>query len=83
MVTIIGILGLVLLGIAWIPQLIRILKKKYGHIDVRFGALYVIGSVLLVIYSIQINDIIFLILNSFIAIMSGISLFFSIKKKID
>ena len=82
MVLTIGIIGLTILGIAWIPQIIKIQKNKYSQIDWRFGTLYVIGSLLLAIYAFQIKDYIFLILNSFIAIMSSISLFFSVRKKL-
>jgi len=78
---IIGIIGVILLGVGWIPETISIIREKASKIDWRFGALYVIGSILLAIYAFQINDLIFLILNSLIAIMSGISLFFSVKER--
>lgn len=81
MVQIIGIIGLVLLALAWIPQTYSVIKKKESNIDWRFGVLYVIGSLILMAYSIQIKDYIFLILNSIVALMSAISLYFSIGKR--
>jgi len=76
----IGIIGLIMVAIAWIPETITIIKEKQSKIDWKFGVLYVVGSTLLVIYSIQINDLVFLILNSTVAVLSAISLFFSLKK---
>ena len=77
----IGIIGLVILALAWIPQTYSVIKKKKSNIDYKFGILYVIGSLILVAYSIQIKDYIFLILNSTVALMSAISLYFSINKR--
>ena len=77
---IVGIIGLALLALAWIPQTIEIIKKKKSHINYKFGILYIIGSLILIYYSIQIKDYIFLILNSVVALMSATSLYFSIKK---
>ena len=82
MIPTIGIIGLALLALAWIPQTISIIKKEKSNIDYKFGVLYVIGSLTLIIYSINIKDIIFLLLNSFVALMSGIALYFSIKKQL-
>ena len=78
---IIGIIGLLLLAVGWIPETIKIIKEKRSRIDLRFGMLYVTGSFLLIIYSIQIRDYIFLVLNSFVMVMSAISLIFSEKKE--
>lgn len=77
---ILGILGLALLAIGWIPETIKVIKEKRSRIDKEFGILYVLGSLLLLIYSIQIKDYIFLILNFIVMIMSGISLIFSLRK---
>ena len=81
MIQTIGTIGLVLLALAWLPQTYSVIKKKHSNIDYRFGILYVIGSLILVYYSIQTKDIIFLILNSIVALMSAISLYFSVGKK--
>jgi len=80
MTSTIGIIGLILLALAWIPQTYSIIKKEKSHIDWRFGVLYTIGSSFLAYYSFQINDIVFMILNSIVALMSAISLFYSIRK---
>ena len=77
---ILGIIGLVLLAIGWIPETIKVIKEKKSRIDKEFGILYVLGSLLLLIYSMQIKNYIFLALNFIVMVMSGISLIFSLRK---
>ena len=77
---ILGIIGLALLAIGWIPETIKVIKEKRSRIDKEFGILYVLGSLLLLIYSMQIKDYIFLALNFIVMVMSGISLVFSLRK---
>ena len=77
---ILGLIGLILLAVAWIPETVQIIRNKKEKIDWRFGALYVLGSLTLAIYSYQIRDTIFVVLNVFILVMSSISLFYSLKK---
>jgi len=77
---IIGIIGLILLAIGWIYETIIIIKEKKSKINLKFAIIYVIGSLCLVIYSIQIKDTLFIILNGLIAISSLISLIYSLKK---
>ena len=81
MISTIGIIGLILLAIAWIPQTYSVIKRKESNIDFKFGVLYVLGSLILVYYSIKINDIIFIVLNSVVALMSAVSLYFSTGKR--
>jgi lipid-A-disaccharide synthase-like uncharacterized protein len=81
MVSTIGLIGLILLALAWLPQTYSVIKKKKSNINPLFGTFYVIGSLILVYYSIQIQDNIFLILNITVAIMSAISLYFSTGKR--
>jgi len=76
---ILGTIGLVLIAIAWLTQVVKIIKTKKSGLNIKFALIYVIGSFLLVIYSIQIKDTIFLILNSFATLMSFLGLFYTIK----
>lgn len=57
---IIGAIGLVLILFGWARQLMSKDKK----IDIYLPILYTLGSALLAIYSFQIGDLIFLVLNS-------------------
>jgi len=76
---IIGIIGLVLIAVAWLPQIIDTIKTKKSGLNIKFALIYVIGSFVLVVYSIQIKDTIFLILNSLATLMSFTGLFYTIK----
>ena len=76
---ILGIIGLVLIAVAWLPQIIDTIKTKKSGLNINFALIYVIGSFALVIYSIQIKDTIFLILNSLAVLMSFTGLFYTIK----
>jgi len=77
---IIGLIGLILLAVGWGYETYIIIKEKKSKINTKFALMYTIGSLLLVIYSVQIKDTLFLILNSLITISSLISLIFSLKK---
>jgi len=76
---ILGIIGLVLIAVAWLPQIIDTIKTKKSGLNIKFALIYVIGSFVLVVYSIQIKDTIFLILNSLATLMSFTGLFYTIK----
>ena len=78
---IIGIMGLSLLALGWLTETIKIIREKKSNIEIKFGVLYVIGSLMLVIYSFQLKDTIFMILNSLVALFSLFSLFYAIKYK--
>ena len=75
----IGILGLILIGVGWIPQVIDILKTKKSNLNLGFALLYTLGSLALTVYAILLNDWIFIILNGFAFFMSGIGLYYTIK----
>ena len=77
---IIGIVGLVLLAIGWFFESVKLIKEKKSKLDLKFAVLYTVGSLCLVLYSVQIRDLIFIVLNSLVAILSSISLIFSIKR---
>ncbi|MEM7819464.1 MAG: SemiSWEET family transporter [Candidatus Aenigmatarchaeota archaeon] len=80
---IIGIIGSLLILLAWVPETYRTIKTKNAEaIDIKFLILYLLGSFILVIYSIQINDIPFTILNSLISFISLIEMVLLLKKKI-
>ena len=75
----IGILGLIFIGIGWIPQIIDIIRTKKSSLNLGFALLYTLGSLALTIYAIQLNDWIFILLNGFAFLMSGIGLYYTIK----
>ncbi len=75
----IGLIGLILILIGWIPQVIKTVKEKSG-MDLKFAVLYTCGSGLLTVYAVLIHDTVFIILNGGAALLASISLFYSIKK---
>lgn len=77
---IIGIIGLLLLAVGWASEAIDLIKKKKSRLDLKFAILYTLGSFFLVIYSVQIGDIIFMILNTVVMTLSLISLIFTLGK---
>lgn len=79
-IELLGILGLILIAIGWIPQVIEIIKTKKNHLNLKFNLLYAMGSLSLVIYAIYIKDPIFILLNGFALLMSGTGLAYKLFK---
>ena len=77
---IIGIIGAALILLGWIPETIKVIKDKKGRLDWKFAILYFIGSGLLVFYSVQIQNRVFIALNSLITLLEAAALIYSIKK---
>ncbi len=71
----IGILGLFIILIAWLPETIKNIRNRRVRTRIEFLLLYTIGSMLLTIHSIIISDPIFVVLNGLAAILSGMNLF--------
>jgi len=66
---IVGIIGNILLVVAYIPQIAKILKtKKAEDISIWMWINYFLGDVLLLIYSIGTGDTIFTMLFSFFTV---------------
>jgi lipid-A-disaccharide synthase-like uncharacterized protein len=76
---IIGILGLVCILAGWIPELKDTIKNNKNNLNIKFSVLYMSGSFLLMIHSLELGDIIFTILNGIAMIMGFISLIYTIK----
>jgi lipid-A-disaccharide synthase-like uncharacterized protein len=75
-----GILGLILIALGWIPETMEIIRKGKNNLNLKFNILYTFGSLSLTIYAIYAQDIIFIILNGFAFFMSGIGLMYKFKK---
>jgi uncharacterized protein with PQ loop repeat len=76
---IVGIIGLVLIAIAWIPQIAKMIREKKSSVSIIFPVLYSLGSIALAIHSFIIDDLIFIILNSIASVMGLLGLFYSLK----
>ncbi len=77
----IGILGMVLMGVSWIPQTIEIIKTGKSNLNLFFATTFTLALATLIVYSVIIESVIFIILNSFSCLMSGIGLTFTIKTR--
>ena len=62
-VNLIGLIGIFFLVLAWLPVTIKTLMKKRSEENLVFGMLFLVGAAFLTVYSIQINDLIFSVLN--------------------
>ena len=78
--SVVGIIGAMLIALGWIPETLKVIKDRKSRLDWKFGVLYFAGSAMLTVYSVQINNLIFTLLNSFVMILEVIALFYSIKK---
>lgn len=77
----IGIIGVVLIAMGWIPQTIQTIKERKSNLNIKFALLYTFGSLALTIYAIQLNDLIFAILNGLAFIMASVGLYYTIKSR--
>jgi lipid-A-disaccharide synthase-like uncharacterized protein len=78
---IIGILGLALILVAWIPQTLATIKTKKVGMRREFIILYLLGSLFLAIHSIIIDDFVFLILNAGATFVASVNLYYSLISK--
>lgn len=75
-----GLIGGFLLILAWVPMTLHTIRSKRSKSDLIFDALFLCGALLLVVYSWEIGDSIFLVLNIVAALVSGINLYYIPRK---
>ena len=71
-VEILGLLGLTMIVVAWIPETIKSLKSGQTA-KIEFLILYLLGSIFLTVYAILRADIVFTILNGLAVLFSGLN----------
>ena len=67
-------MGIVFLILAWLPVTIKTLLNKKSDENLIFGMLFLVGAALLTVYSIQIGDLIFSLLNLMAMIFAFINI---------
>lgn len=72
----IGLLGLLCIAAAWIPQTVKTIREKRCDIGKSFLVLYSLGSISLTVYSILNFDPIFLTLNLLATVQSMINFYY-------
>ena len=77
---IIGIIGALLLAASWIPETWETVRTKKCSANAEFVIIYVVAAFLLLIYSYQIRDPVFVGLNTFVLGESSINLWYKLKE---
>jgi lipid-A-disaccharide synthase-like uncharacterized protein len=77
----IGLLGMFLLILAWVPEIIETIKKKGRGLNLQYLLLIIGGDILLLIYSVQIGDLIFTLLNIILLFMALVELYYVLPRK--
>ena len=76
-----GEIGLVLILAGWIAELWGAIRKGKTQVPLGFAALYACGSFLLVIYSMELNDAVFLALNASATMIALANVAFNLAQK--
>ena len=79
-IEIIGIAGALLLIVAWIPELVDIIKAKKSKLNKRFSELLFFATLILLVYSIMVKDFIFIIINAFLLAEISISVYYTLHR---
>ena len=74
-----GLIGMVCIVVAWIPQTLRTIRTKKVGVEPKFLWFYLFGCIGLVIYSVYIQDAIFIGLNSISFLLNFINIFYHYK----
>jgi lipid-A-disaccharide synthase-like uncharacterized protein len=77
----IGIAGAILLVLAWLFETLESIKKHKSLIDLKFALIYLLGTVLLAVYSFQKNDYVFLGLQFCLIILVIFEIVYTLYKK--
>jgi len=77
----IGLLGMLLLVSAWVPQTLETIRTRRCPLNMKFIVIYVTASTLLTVYSYIIGDWIFFALNFLAALQSAINLAVKLMEK--
>ncbi|MFA5106166.1 MAG: lipid-A-disaccharide synthase N-terminal domain-containing protein [Candidatus Micrarchaeia archaeon] len=76
-----GIIGLLLILAGWIYELFQAIKNKKSQVPLSFAILYGLGSLLLTLHSIELNDAVFIVLNAAATIIALSNIAFSFAGK--
>ncbi len=77
-VELLGWAGFGILIMAWIPQTWDTIKAGQTPINMGFILMYAASSLILTIYSVITNDVIFTTLNAILTLGSGINLYYKL-----
>lgn len=72
----IGWLGMIFIAIAFIPETIATIKKGKSELENSFVLPYLVGVLLIIYYSFQINSMPFVALNAILLLFLAIDIYF-------
>lgn len=75
----IGLAGLILLLIAWIPETIKTIREKKSPVELKFSLVYALGAASLMAYAYLLGDWIFTTLNLLTMIMALMNSYYAVK----
>ena len=75
-----GILGVLLILIGWVPETMRALRE-WRAIDPKFASLYALGSLLLAVHAYNIGDFAFIVLNIAAFLIALLNLYIGMREK--
>ncbi|MEX0722264.1 MAG: hypothetical protein WD357_00045 [Gracilimonas sp.] len=75
-IELLGWAGFGILVAAWIPQTFDTIKAGSTPINLAFIIMYFASSLMLTIYSVMIDDTVFIALNALLTLGSGINLYY-------
>ncbi len=79
----IGYVGLAALAICWVPQSIETIKGGRCEINLAFLVLYLIGSIGMLVYAMDLGDLIFSLLNGLTTVGALLNLFYKIFPRVQ
>ena len=76
----IGVIGLALILAGWIWELFVSIRSKRAGVPLQFALLYGAGSLLLTFHSIELGDIVFIILNAAATLIAVANAVFAVSR---
>ena len=77
----IGIVGALLIFVAWALETIKEVRRHKSLVDLQFSLMILIGTVFLLAYSIQINDFVFIWVNALLFCVELFEIVYSLSVK--
>jgi lipid-A-disaccharide synthase-like uncharacterized protein len=74
----IGIIGALLIFVAWALETIKSVRRHKSLIDLQFSVIILLGTLFLLAYSLQINDFVFIWVNMLLAGVETFEIVYSI-----
>lgn len=74
-----GIAGLALILLAWLWELLQLVRKRQATVPLRFALLYCAGSLLLTWHSLILDDMVFVVLNAGAALVAVANIAYGLK----